>query len=301
MYNNPLLDYNSYPEFVSLGYNSLNRLGYDRDLVVNNSFINIDGYSHYIIGSSATFSGEIGYSITLLFEKEPGRWFELYIFSFLGTRLPYSRRYLENMTTDTDKKIFVEFEYNTTYNISDASEAERYEYKFNSENIIENIAEYSMAGYGITSGRIEKLDNGIMVYSKYSKETRRYYNIHEEELLDYFLKIFVEKIFFMFNPQRGISQLDEYRIDYERLYNNEEHTPVVIDILNNMTRRELAILRNCLYANHDYSFRSEKWISFFQKYYDANYQGIATEEEALNAFNRNEKWLLDIIIEIEKI
>jgi hypothetical protein len=62
----------------------------------------------------------------------------------------------------------------------------------------------------------------------------------------------------------------------------------------------LAILRNCLYANHGYIFRSEEWLSFFRKYYDTNYQGSKTEQEVQNAFSRNEKWLLDTIIEIEK-
>jgi hypothetical protein len=296
-YNYSSLDYNSYLEFVSLGYNSLKRIGYDRDSEENYSFINIDGYSHYIIGSSVGFRGETGYSLTFFFEKEPGKWFPLNLFRSLNTGLFYSREYYENMTTDKDIKIFIEFEYYIGY---DHYENGRKEYKFNSENFIENITEYSTAGYWYTSGQIEKLDNGIMVYSRTTNEIRRYYNIHEEEILGYFLEIFVDKIFLMLNSFIGGNQIRIYRTDYELLYNNEEYTPFIIDLLNNMTKRELAILRNCIYANHDYIFSNKEWISFFQKYYNKNYQGRKTEQEALNAFSSNEKWLLDMIINIEK-
>jgi hypothetical protein len=291
-------EYNSFLDLISLGYNSLNNRNTMSTYMDNyiDNFININGYSQYII-RSIPYRGEIIYDMTFFFEKEPDKWFSLGLFGLVINE-SYTRNYLQNMTTNADEKIFVEYGYYLDFNIA---EKNRYEYKFNSENNIENISEYSTAGYWNTSEQIEQHDNGIMVHFRNANETRRYYNVQEEELLDYFLKIFVQKILMMLNKQLtdGRDQLDVYRTEYEFLHSSKEHTPEITDILCNMTKRELAILRNCLYAKHNYYFRNEEWKEFFQKYYDRNYQGQLTEEEALSEFTDNEKWLLGMIIEIE--
>jgi hypothetical protein len=300
-----LLDYDSYLEFISLGYNSLKIIGdgwkttSNKDGVVVEHFININGYSQYIVSGSAGDKGEIGYNhLNILFKKEPKRWYSLDLFQSLDRELFYSRSYYEKIVLDTERKAFAEFEYYIGYG---ASENARKEYKFNSENFIENITEYSTAGYWNTSEQIKKLDNGIMVYFRNNDETRNYYNIQEDKLLDCFLSVFVEKIFLMINFGyiTGRNQLDVYKTDYELLRDNKEHTPLIIDILCNMTKKELAIIRNCLYANHNYNFKNEEWSYFFRKYYNQNYQGRLTEQETLRYFTDNEKWLLDIIIETE--
>jgi hypothetical protein len=299
------LDYASYLEFLSLGYNSLKTIGdgwkttSNKDGIVIKHFININGYSQYIVSGSPNGRGEISYhNLIFLLEKVPDRWHSMELFESLDRELFNYGTYYEKVVSDKDKKSFAEFQY---YIGNGAYENSIKEYKFNSENFIESIAEKGTSGYWNTSERIEKIDNSIMVFFRNDYEKREYYNIQADILLDCFLNVFVEKVFLMLNFRyiTGKNQLDLYRTDYELLRDNKEHTPLITDILCNMTKRELAIMRNCLYANYDYNFKNEEWRKFFQKYYNIDYQGQLTEQEVQNIFSENEKWLLNMIIEIE--
>ena len=288
-----------YLDFLSLGYNTL--ITKINNEEYRDTFININGYSQYTIRSH-TYRGETNHGLTFLYESELDRCFELGLFGYFNPE-QYNRNYYEKKTTDTGIKQFVEYSYYIGYGISEISTKT---YRFNNEGFIENITEHHDAGYWNTSERIVPEDNGIMLYFRNAGETRKYYNIQEKEQLDFFLNIFVKNIFQMLNfrfvggNNRGRNQLDIYRTDYENLRNSMEYKPVIVDILENMTKRELAIIRNSLYANKNYNFRAEEWRTFFQNYYNSNYRGFLAEQDVLNTFSDNEKWLLNLILEFER-
>jgi hypothetical protein len=291
----PCYIYGQYLETISLGFNTLNTI-IDRQ-EFKYSYININGYSQYII-TSVDYDGR-GLNIYLnsLDEIEDNRFFTYRLFESFNPKL-YSKIYFEKRKNNLEIIEYVECEYNIGY---PTKENHIMTHRYDNEGFIENIFERHIAGYWNTSERIESQDNGIVVYFRNAGEIRRYYNIPEHEQLDFFLTTFVNKIFEMLNFKytTGQYQLDIYKTDYENLFNSEIDTPTIIDILGSRTKRELAIIRNCLYANHNYNFRNEEWKYFFQKYYKRNYQGFLTEQEALNSFTNNERWLLNLIIECE--
>jgi hypothetical protein len=103
----------------------------------------------------------------------------------------------------------------------------------------------------------------------------RFYNINEKKLENIYLTAFTQAI--------------------------RRHLNIINDeTLQGRTKEELAIIRNCLFARYNYVFQSSKWRQFMVNYYDSNYQGICSNQEVMDMFNKNEKILLEKIIEYEK-
>jgi hypothetical protein len=143
------------------------------------------------------------------------------------------------------------------------------------------------------SNRIEHNSQNIIIYFD-SGSYYRYYNIPRTELLDIFLKKYVEmicEINELINGNKSSSQLggrfNEYFFD-----------EFVSALLSGRTSRELAIFRNCLYAIKGYKFSNSSWTDFFNKYL-VGYTAKYSNAEVTAMFDNNEKRLLDLIIQYE--
>jgi hypothetical protein len=104
-----------------------------------------------------------------------------------------------------------------------------------------------------------------------------------------------------------------------------EEIPLVKLLISQLKKHELSIMRNLLFARHNYAFRTEFWqdfmntyypksyggiwplssyrreegISFMENFYHGDYIGLYTESEIINKFDLFEQRLLEIIIEYE--
>jgi hypothetical protein len=170
------------------------------------------------------------------------------------------------------------------------------EYKFENGRLV-----YWARGEGLQYGRTpytilertEQNNQSITIYYTISDDNRnfseRYYNISRTELLDIFLKKYVEII----------CEINDIGNNNKNDYNFEDHYDEYISLLiSGRTSRELAIFRNCLYAIKGYRFANYTWAEFFNKYLDG-YNGRYTNDEVTAMFTENEKWLLDLIIQNE--
>jgi hypothetical protein len=148
----------------------------------------------------------------------------------------------------------------------------------------------------VTLERVEQNNQSITIYYSIDSigyENRdfseRYYNISRTELLDIFLKKYVEMI----------CEINNIENNNKNDYNFENNYDAYISLLiRSRTSRELAIFRNCLYAIKGYRFANSTWAEFFNKYLDG-YNGQYTNDEVTAMFTENEKWLLDLIIQNE--
>jgi hypothetical protein len=102
----------------------------------------------------------------------------------------------------------------------------------------------------------------------------RFYNIPEEKLTDIYLSAFTQDI------RRNINAIGE-------------------DSLRNRTKEELAIIRNCLFAKYNYSFQTPQWRNFMLKYYDPNYRGTYSNQEAMDRFSESDRLLLELVLKYE--
>jgi hypothetical protein len=122
----------------------------------------------------------------------------------------------------------------------------------------------------------------------------KYYNIPRTELLDLFLKKYVELIV-------DIDDLLTGKIESSRLeerFNDYFFSEFVSALLGGRTSRELAIFRNCLYAIKGNKFTSSAWTDFFNKYLN-NYKAQFSNAEVTAMLTDNEKRLLDLIMQYE--
>lgn len=145
--------------------------------------------------------------------------------------------------------------------------------------------------------KIEQTSDKITIFANYisrpgGKENKyEYYNIDKKELLDLFLKRYIETICSIVNNLDGY-----YKINFDN-WDNKENSDI-IKILRGRTKNELSIFRNCLFALKGYKFSSQTWTDFFKNYLDG-YNGLYTNDEVISNFTENEKWLLDLIIKQE--
>lgn len=183
-------------------------------------------------------------------------------------------------------------------------------YQYRRYSVQGNIIGYEWFNPGVEySGEEQKFENGKLVYWALTKERRpfvtaerieqnaesitiyfknyqiKYYNISKEELLDIFLKKYIELICDVNDIINGKYDVDNF---------NEK----LLELLNGRTPRELAIFRNCLYAIKGYSFASSTWTYFFTKYLEG-YTAQFSNAEVTAMFNNKEKQLLNLIIQHE--
>jgi hypothetical protein len=129
-----------------------------------------------------------------------------------------------------------------------------------------------------------------------------YINISRKDLLGKYLRLYLDGIDYILDKKWesriiGIGFYTEKDI-IEKRYDNDA---AIIESLNGLTTRELAIFRNYIYARHNYRFRSDEWNTFFMTYYKDDYSGNKTNEEVLNILPEYEKHILELINEQEKI
>jgi hypothetical protein len=180
------------------------------------------------------------------------------------------------------------------------------EYKFENGKLV-YWAQGEGLGFGGTPDvilkRAEQNNQSLTIYYNEVSDdnknySQRYYNISRTELLDIFLKKYVELI------------LDCIKMmEYENLKNLTLSSSINLDTseisrlpvtqtLRGRTARELAIFRNCLFAMKGYKFSNSTWTEFFSKYLD-DYNGQYTNDEVTAMFTYNERWVLDLIIQFE--
>jgi hypothetical protein len=160
------------------------------------------------------------------------------------------------------------------------------EHKFENGRLVYWALTYDFQPF-TTLERIEQNSQGITIYYKESGENFqcKYYNIPRMELLDLYLKKYV---WIICATNEMVNEYDNVNVIYDS----------IIPLLQGRTPRELAILRNCLYAVKGYRFANSTWTDFFNKYLDG-YRGRFSNDEVTAMFTKNEKWLLDLVIQHE--
>jgi hypothetical protein len=95
------------------------------------------------------------------------------------------------------------------------------------------------------SGKVEYSSAGLTVY--FETEVYKFYNIPENELYDRFM----------------YRLADDYQnvINYNNRHGNQIHR------LENITKFELELFKNCILAKYKYVFQQEFWNAFMKKYY----------------------------------
>jgi len=89
--------------------------------------------------------------------------------------------------------------------------------------------------------------------------------------------------------------VEEGRNFFEKEYNLTK----VYEVLNILTRHELSIFRNYMFARHNFAFRTQTWNNFFREHYRSNYNGTRSNDEVMSIMTEWEKDILNMIIEIE--
>jgi hypothetical protein len=128
-----------------------------------------------------------------------------------------------------------------------------------------------------------------------------YINISQEELLGKYLRLYLDGIDYILDKKwetriKGIA----FWTDRKKKKKKYDNDAVIMESLNGLTARELAIFRNYIYARHNYRFRSDDWNEFFGTYYKDAYNGSRTNEDVLDILTDHEKHILELVIEQEE-
>ena len=145
-------------------------------------------------------------------------------------------------------------------------------------------------GRRIKNKEITYNSNGLTV--TFESFMIKLYNIPEVELIDIFLRKYVEDIFELLLDNKNLARIKN---DYDTQGYND-----ILKLLPILRKQELAIIRNCIFAKYRFSFQTPYWKDFFQKYYISNYNGTNTNAKVMEQLSDNEKWLLELIIEYER-
>jgi hypothetical protein len=146
--------------------------------------------------------------------------------------------------------------------------------------------ELNYSGDKYFSRKIEYTSSGLTVYMDMGV-VKRFYNIPETELYDKFMSALVKQM------KWAISDEFLYRASIEDDINER---------LKKLTKNELAIFRNCLFAKHGYAFQQPAWQEFMNKYYNGfiSYRGSYSNAEVLTQLSDVERRLLELILTYEK-
>jgi hypothetical protein len=153
----------------------------------------------------------------------------------------------------------------------------------------EIIFSYSRAGL------LKIINENDMIILIYTNGIVKYYNTPEYEIEHKYLRLFVKNIIRIINSIylhsiKSNEFTSSFRLDFFEFFEY---------MLPNFKKQELAIIRNLLFARHNYAFQTTFWRDFIKMYYPENYVGVYTELEVMNQFNWFEEWILDLIINYE--
>jgi hypothetical protein len=146
--------------------------------------------------------------------------------------------------------------------------------------------ELDYSGDKYFSRKIEYTSSGLTVYMDMGI-VKKFYNIPEAELYDKFISALVKQMKWAISDEYLYRALSEDDI-YERL--------------KKLTKNELAIFRNCLFAKHGYAFQQPVWQEFMNKYYNSFtiYRGSYSNAEVLNQLSDVERRVLELILKYEQ-
>jgi hypothetical protein len=130
-----------------------------------------------------------------------------------------------------------------------------------------------------------------------------FYNISQEQILKIYLTNFLKGIDYILdkewlNNDIALKDTRDWRLYYAK---EKEYTIADIGrILNGLTKRELSVFRNYMFARHNYEFRTKTWNDFFREYYNIYYTGTKTNDEIMANMTEYERTILNMITEIEQ-
>jgi hypothetical protein len=127
----------------------------------------------------------------------------------------------------------------------------------------------------------------------------KYYNVTEFEIEEKYLTIFVRNIrtiIYDKNIDTIRYQMERYGVEIAK---SKYKGVGFLMYLPYFTKDELAVIRNCLFAQRGYKFETEYWSKFIKTYYNKDYKGFYTNSETLRLFTDDEKWFLNLILRYE--
>lgn len=126
-----------------------------------------------------------------------------------------------------------------------------------------------------------------------------FHNTSREELLSIYIKNFLNSIDYVLNREWLERNKNTGSSSYRNIIEKEYKMSDINRILGILTKHELSIFRNYMYARHNYAFKTNTWINFFTNYYKPNYNGTRTNDEVMALMSEYEKSILNLVIEIE--
>jgi hypothetical protein len=129
-------------------------------------------------------------------------------------------------------------------------------------------------------------------------------NTSREEMLKIYITNFLKSIDYILDREwiqrnRGITIKDTQGYSNISILEKEYNLEDIRNVLRLLTKHELSVFRNYIYAKYNYTFRTNTWNVFFRNYYKSNYNGSKTNEEVMAIMSDYEKTILNMVIEIE--
>jgi len=126
-----------------------------------------------------------------------------------------------------------------------------------------------------------------------------FYNTPREELLRIYIKNFLNSIDYIINKEWLERNKNTGSPSDRNIVENSYSMADINRLLKILTKHELSIFRNYMFARHNYAFKTNTWIKFFSNYYKPDYNGTKTNDEVMAIMSEYEKSILNLVIEIE--
>ncbi|GHU86791.1 hypothetical protein FACS189476_00750 [Spirochaetia bacterium] len=132
-----------------------------------------------------------------------------------------------------------------------------------------------------------------------------FYNTSNDYLLKLYLLNFFNGIDYILDREwieknRGITKADTESFTTVNVIENEYDLTDISHLLRYLTKRELSVFRNYMFARYGYAFKTKAWNDFFTEYYKTDYNGTRTNSEVMASMTEYEKVVLNLVIEIEQ-
>jgi hypothetical protein len=171
-----------------------------------------------------------------------------------------------------------------------ASSDQGYEYSTKAGKLVYWATSHDLSPQNIAQ-KIHETDEQIEIDT--GKNTYVYSNVEKEKLFDFYISIYLRNIDYIFG---GYDDKASPVMRKEYSINNMWY---LLENIDELTGRELAIFRNYIFARHNYRFQSSEWNSFFKKHYKSDYNGTKSNNEVMELLTDYEKMVLSLIIESE--